>query len=287
MSRDSNSPGVALVTGCGEGIGLQTAIVLARAGYTTIASSRTLKPALIEASRSSEGRLHPRELDVRDAVRSREVLAEASELGPLRALVNNAGVPVNGFFETVSEETLREGIETNLVGPWRLTQLAVPYLKAGAPATVVQISSRGGRIGFPLLSGYAATKHALEGFSEAARHELAPLGIRVVLIEPGSVKTALHADADTDDALFAGARGAVIERMVRRNRRHVQRRGLDPEVVGLRVLRAIESSRPRLRQPIGSDARIPLAMKRLLPFRVLEITVGRALRNAGYPPVEG
>jgi NAD(P)-dependent dehydrogenase (short-subunit alcohol dehydrogenase family) len=286
LAEERGSRGVVVITGCGEGIGLRIAVLLARSGYIAVATTRSLRRELIEAGDRSEGMLCPRELDVRDAKRAREVLAEAVELGPLRAVVNNAGVPVNGFFETVDEDALRDGIETNFIGAWRLTQLAVPHLKAAAPATVVQISSRGGRVGLPLLAGYAATKHALEGFSEAARHELAPFGIRVVLIEPGSVKTALHADADTDDALFAGPRGAVIERMVRRNRRHVQRRGLDPDAVAVRVLKAIESPRPRFRQPLGLDARIPLAMKRMLPFRVMEATVGRALKSAGYPPAD-
>lgn len=276
--------GVAVVTGSGRGIGLRTAIALAAAGYETFATSRRIREELAAAAARGDGRLHPRELDVRDGARSEALLAEAAAHGPLQVLVNNAGVTVNGLFETVSEESLREGIETNFIGPWRLTQQAIPHMRKARPATVVQISSRVGRIGFPLLAGYAATKHALEGFSEAIRHELAPLGIRVVLIEPGGVRTSMHTgSAASDRLLFAGREGAAIERMVTRSRGYVSRRGLDPDAVARRVLKVVESPNPRLRHALGVDARVPLTLKRLLPFRLIETKVARILIDAGYP----
>jgi NAD(P)-dependent dehydrogenase (short-subunit alcohol dehydrogenase family) len=188
--RGYGRPMVVLVTGCRSGFGLLLAEGAARRGHVVYAGLRD--PAtdgeLRERTRGLDVR--PLALDVTHPAQRTEAVARIlSEQGRIDALVNNAGTPLGGFLEEVGEDELRGVFEVNFFGVWLLTREVLPAMRAQQRGTIVMMSSRSGRSAFPALGTYASSKFALEGLSEAWRHELRPFGIDVYLVEPGPFKT--------------------------------------------------------------------------------------------------
>ena len=273
-----------LVTGCSSGLGRETALLLARRGYRVFATMRRAAERggeLKAASDGSPGELVVAELDVTDADAARRVVDEAAARGDLEAVVNNAGITVAGFFEDLSDEDLRRVLETNFFGLCNVTRAAIPHLARRGRGTIVQLSSGAGRFTLPMLCAYAASKHAVEGLSEGLRHELAPLGIRVVLLEPGNYRTPMQL-GDQEIRGMRGAHGLAVRRLTEQTRRTVRRLGGDPEQAARVIVRAVESGPERLRRPVGLDAWGFIAAKRFLPFALWEVTVASVLRAAGY-----
>ncbi len=190
----------ALVTGTSTGIGEACTARLAQAGWTVFATVRRGEDAdRLKAHHS--GDIRPVLLDVGDRERMCAVIDEITSdpsVHGLDGLVNNAGVGTGGPTEYLSEDTWRWVFDVNLFAPVELTRLAMPLLRA-ARGRVVYIGSIGGRLCSPGLAPYSASKHALEALAEAQRHEFsrAKSGIKVALVEPGEVKTAIWDKADT------------------------------------------------------------------------------------------
>ena len=173
---------VVLVTGASSGIGEATATQMAAAGFTVYGAARRVDriaqlPGVI-----------PIAMDVTDEDQvSAAVQRIIDEQGSLDILVNNAGYAQYGPVEDISIDAARRQFDVNIFGLARLTQLVIPHMRAQGKGTIVNISSMGGRIYTPMGAWYHATKHALEGWSDCLRVELAPQGIEVIIVEPGGI----------------------------------------------------------------------------------------------------
>ena len=274
---------VVLITGCGSGIGLATAIEAARAGHVVYAGLRD--PASAAALTHAGGGLPitPLPLDVsRPEQRAAAVERVMSERGRLDVLVNNAGIALGGFLEQLDEDELRTVFDVNVFGAWGMTRAALPHLRASGAGLLVFMSSMAGRQALPGLGAYASSKFALEAMGEAFRHELGLFGVRVVLVEPGAYRTEIfgrnrrlsrHArDLASPYAPYAARLDALVARIAGRFAR-------DPAEVARRVVSLFDARRPGLRHPVGPDARLRSALLRVVPFGLFERVIRRALRT--------
>ena len=185
---------LAVVTGSSSGNGLETSLTLARNEFLTYATMRNLNKSENIKSLAEKKKLPLKivQLDVTDDVSvNNAVQTIVSEAGRIDVLVNNAGYLLFGAFEDLSLEEIKSQFETNFFGAVRVMQGVLPTMRNQRNGMIVNISSLGGRISFPFDSAYHGTKFALEGLSESMAYELEPFGIRVVLVEPGGIRTNL------------------------------------------------------------------------------------------------
>ena len=183
---------VAVVTGTSSGIGFETSLLLAKKGFVTYATMRNLGKSnkIIELKQKEKLPLEVLKLDVTDDKSVKEAIKKiASEQGTIDVLVNNAGYGLLGPLEELSIQEFKEQFEANVFGVIRVTQSVLPIMRKQRHGTIVNISSVAGRIGFPLTPAYVSSKFALEGLSESMAYELEQFGIKVILIEPGVIKT--------------------------------------------------------------------------------------------------
>ena len=264
-----------LVTGCSSGIGRATALRLAGSGWKVYASAR--RPESIADLRDAG--CQTLALDVTDEQSMRAAVDSIEQAeGAIGVLVNNAGYSQSGAIETVPLDAVRRQFETNVFGLVRLTQLALPKMRAQRWGKIVNVGSMGGRLSFPGAGHYHATKHALEAISDALRFELRGFGIDVILLEPGLITTEFGATAtgsiaDTqlagDDpyATFNTTVGAVTKGAYEGPMRLL---GGGPERVAKTIQRAIERRSPPARITITPSAKLTIALRRLLPDRAWE-----------------
>ena len=267
--------GSVLVTGASSGIGLASAVRLARAGWRVHGGVRTAEDAAALRERGIE----PVELDITD---SAQIAAAAQAVGPeLDGLVDNAGIAIAAPLELVPLAELRHQLEVNVVGQVAVLQAVLPALRR-ARGRVVLMGSIGGRSALPFLGPYAASKHALEAFADVLRVELAPWGIAVAIIEPASIATAIwQKGASRADELQAqlshDAAGLYTARVASFRRVALKRGpGIDSDVVAKAVERALTSSRPKARYLVGRDAHIRAWIERL-PTRLRDRVLARVL----------
>lgn len=272
---------IAWVTGASSGIGRAVTQYLAHAGYRVFASARRAEK--LEELRSDA--VVPLALDVTDPQAVAEAAARIAEVaGRLDVLVNNAGFGLYGTIEGASDGDVRRQFEVNVFGLGCVTRAALPLLRHGESPTIVNISSVVGKLALPFAGWYSATKHAVEAISDALRLETAPLGIRVVVVEPGAVKTDFDAvaldllDACNDPADYHPAKKGFREAVV-----DAYRTAPGPEVVARTVLRAVQSKRPRRRYAIPSSAQAFTVARRLLPDGAFDWILSRVLRLRRYP----
>jgi NAD(P)-dependent dehydrogenase (short-subunit alcohol dehydrogenase family) len=272
--------GTVLVTGASTGIGEATVLHLRELGFDPIAAVRK-----DEVAERLEGQgLRTTRIDVTDAD---QIAAAREALGdqPLAGLVNNAGIAVAAPLEVLPIDRLRQQLEINLIGQVAVTQAFLPALRR-ARGRIVNVSSIGGRVALPLISPYNASKFGLEGLSDSLRRELRSQGIDVILVEPGGVKTPIWekgnklADEMMDAEMPADPDqlyGRMIERVRAETAKIEQERGMEPSEVAEVIGTALTASRPRTRYLVGRDAKMRAAMARLLPDRVMDRLIGRAL----------
>jgi NAD(P)-dependent dehydrogenase (short-subunit alcohol dehydrogenase family) len=187
-----NKKMVAVVTGSSSGIGFETSLMLARNGYFTYATMRNLdkSDAIIDLKQKEKLPLEVLKLDVTNDKSVKEAIEKIeNEQETIDVLVNNAGYALVGALEELSIEEIKEQFETNVFGVIRVVQEILPIMRKQRHGTIVNISSLAGRIGFPLTSAYVSSKFALEGLSESMAYEVEQFGIKVILIEPGVIKT--------------------------------------------------------------------------------------------------
>ena len=270
-----------LVTGASSGIGQATALYLAEKGYSVIGTSRSMV-RLAELRHRADTRgldIAAVEMDVNSDHGVADVVpALEGEHGSIDVLVNNAGYSLWGPVESLSIDELREVIETNLFGAFRLVQAVLPGMVRRGGGTIVNITSIEGRIVTPFNGGYAASKFGLEGLSEALRLELWPLGVRVAVVEPGLFATRLI-DNQVISARAGDSRlpyAPYIERY-RQRRRKYDRLAKDPVKVAKVVHKIIKSRRPRFRYSVGAEATLGILAARFLPERLFEMLLRRAL----------
>jgi NAD(P)-dependent dehydrogenase (short-subunit alcohol dehydrogenase family) len=273
----------ALVTGASSGIGRATARRLDGAGWKVFAGVRKEEDAAALRAEGSE-RLEPLMLDVLDP---EAIAAAAARVGAepagLDGLVDNAGAAVAGPLEALPIEDFRRQVELNLTAQLAVTQAMLPAIRV-ARGRVVLISSMGGRVALPMTGAYHAAKFGLEGLGDSLRQELAPWGIKVVLVEPGSIDTPIWSRGEEDaDRIFAAAParmrelyGAAVERY-RYVIRETAERGVPPAKVAARIEHALEARRPRARYLVGMDAQVMARLKPLLPTPILDRLIARAM----------
>ncbi len=262
---------IVLVTGASSGIGRATALELLRAGHTVYGGARRVQS--LEAVSASGGHALP--VDVtNDADLERVVQRVLHQQGRIDALVNNAGFGLYGAAEDVPLDQARYQLEVNLFGPARLIQLVLPHMRERGSGTIVNVSSMGGEIAFPLGAWYHASKHALEAYSDALRQEVKRFGIEVVLIQPGLIRTEFG--GVTSQAVREisghGAYRELAEALAKSTDTLYSETGKasDPSVVAGTIRKAVEAARPRPRYPVGYMARPLLALNRFLPARLFD-----------------
>jgi NAD(P)-dependent dehydrogenase (short-subunit alcohol dehydrogenase family) len=250
---------VALVTGSSSGMGFATAITMARAGIHTYASMRNLKKSktITELASAEKLPLQVVQLDVNDKKSIKEIITKiVTEKERIDVLVNNAGYGLFGSLEDVSIEEMKAQFETNFFGVIRVTQLVLPIMRKQKSGTIVNVSSVGGRIALPILSAYQSTKFALEGLSESMSYELEPFGIKVVIIEPGAIRTNIMNSSiwakkaqDPKSPYFS-----QLQRIKDHFKSMMENESSPPDEVAKVILEAITSENPQLRYTVGQDA---------------------------------
>ena len=265
----------ALITGASSGFGLLTSVTLARRGWRVIATMRDLgRRTLLEDAARTAGVLERIEIHALDVTNSSQIETLAKELAGrslLHAIVNNAGFALPGFADDVTDAELRQQFDTNFFGATAVTRAFLPQLRQQGLGHIVMVSSVSGRLGFPGVGSYTASKFALEGWTETLRFEMKPLGIQVVLVEPGAFET----DIWTRNAkLSAGLQSSDSPNASRiagwRKRITGDQKRANPQVVADTLAAVLENPRPKLRYVVSKDAKAALIMRKLLPGSVFE-----------------
>lgn len=279
---DSTGPGMTrggvVVTGASSGIGRETARRLAARGFRVFGTVRREEDA---AGLRAEA-LEPVHMDVTDpasVAAARDAVLAALGGTPLVGLVNNAGVPAAGPLEFLPLPELRQALEVNVVGALAVTQAFLPALRRSG-GRILNMSSVSGRIAMPFAGPYAASKFALEALSDSLRRELLGSGVRVILIEPGSVRTPIWDKVQAPGTLerYDGTPYAAALLLVRRQALAGREKGLPASAVADAVLRALSVRRPPARIPVVTR-RLRFRAIQLLPDWVLDWAARRALRQ--------
>ena len=253
-----------LTTGANSGIGLATAVELARRGFRSIGSVRSEAKADVVHEAAAEAKVEVETvlLDVTDAAGCERVVRQVA---PLYGLVNNAGYGGAGAVEEVSDEEARHMLETLVVAPARLARLALPGMRERGGGRIVNVSSIFGLTTTPLSGWYQACKHALEGISDALRMEVAGEGVQVVLVEPGGIRTAIWDEVESTAEQRAGSRYATAYRRSATTTRLSRPFMGNPTSVARVIARALSTRFPSARYLVGPDAQTLALLERLAP----------------------
>lgn len=274
---------IAVITGSSSGFGMLTAIALAQKQIHVIATMRdpSRSGELLErAERAGVAeRIEVLRLDVTDSESIEQAVDEVlRKHGRIDILINNAGFAVGGFVEEVAMEQWRQQMETNFFGLVAMTKSVIPLMREQRSGQIINISSVSGRIGFPGYAPYAASKFAVEGFSESLRHELSPFGIRVVLVEPGAYRTpiwdkGLSRIPTVEDSPYEPRMKGILNYA-----RRAAQTAPDPQQVAALISSLVDYRYPRLRYPIGQGSLLGIWGKALLPWKWFEAIIERATR---------
>ncbi|KQR97286.1 retinol dehydrogenase [Williamsia sp. Leaf354] len=269
-----------LVTGAGRGIGLATTERLAGAGWQVYAGARSADHL---AALGALANVHPVRLDVTDP----DAVAALTDVLPdrLDAVVNNAGIVVQGPVEGVAPADIARQLDVNVTGQIAVTQAVLPLLRASA-GRIVFISSVSGRVTTPGTGVYSASKYALESLADALRIELRPWKIGVSLVEPGTTHTDIWTGMlDAFDAMVSGlsdehrrlyaSQNAGMRRLLPR----LQKTAVPPEKVATAVERALTDRRPRPRYLCDAPSRAQVALSAVTPTRVTDLVLSVATRK--------
>lgn len=260
----------ALVTGASSGIGEATAERLAGAGYTVFGTSR----------RAAQAGTRPFQMLPLDVTSDESVKAIVSEVmrlsGRIDLLVNNAGFSVAlAGDEESSIEQARSIFDTNFFGTVRMTRAVVPHMRRQGGGRIINIGSLLGFLPMPYMAVYAASKHAIQGYSESLDHELRTRGVRVLVVEPGVTKTQFDANLLEPDSRvdeYRDVRGALAKRW-----QEIAAQGDQPGAVADVVLKAANATRPKLRYPVGRVASMRM-LRRFAPAGVVDAAVRKNLQ---------
>jgi NAD(P)-dependent dehydrogenase (short-subunit alcohol dehydrogenase family) len=264
---------VAIVTGSSSGMGFETSLILARNGFYTYATMRKLdgegSKQLTDITKSENLPLQIIRLDVNDDKSVKDAISTiVKEKNRIDVAVNNAGYDLMGALEETSLDELKGQFETNLFGAVRVLQAVIPIMRKQGGGIIVNITSLGGRISFPFNSAYHATKFALEGLSESIQYELEPLGIKIIVIEPGGVGSnflknlKMVSKADPSNSPYGSIQNSVSEyfKLWAQNLTH-------PSEVAKTILHAVTSDNPEFRYVVGKDAMMTLESRKSMSDR--------------------
>lgn len=276
-----------VVTGASTGIGAATARAMADKGFHVLAGVRRDVDADALRGSGSAG-IEPVILDITvesDVAAIADRVARDPQRRPLRALINNAGIAVNAPVEALPIAEWRRQFEVNLFGHVSMIQALLPALLISS-GTIVNISSVGGKVVLPTYGAYAGSKYALEAVSDALRREVGPLGVKVVVVEPGAVRTEMaERGIATAEGLMANMTAAQLARYedlaatVTAQARSFGKDGVSAEHAAKVIAKAATASRPRTRYTVGRDAAILVRISRLVSDSVLDRIVLANLRS--------
>ncbi|HEY3485159.1 MAG TPA: SDR family oxidoreductase, partial [Ilumatobacteraceae bacterium] len=273
--------GTVLITGCSSGFGLLTAVAFARRGDDVVATMRDTGKAgaLLDAAGAAGVTVEVAPLDVCDqASIDATVDRVEAEHGGIDVLVNNAGVETFGAIHLSTGDDVLRQLDTNVAGIVRMVRAVAPGMIARRAGAIINVGSVAGSVGMPYGGLYAASKHAVEGLTEAMHFELAVHGIRVSVIQPGQFATDLGAksiivagmDEDTPEYVRWQAFRTAMRKLVQGEPR-------DPQLVADVIVEAATTDTPRLRWRAGDDAELVLSTKASMDFEAFEATMRAAL----------
>ena len=257
----------AVVTGASSGIGKAVAATLRDRGYQVIGTSRKPDAA---APDSLVAGVDYRALDLTDP---KSIDSFAEGLDVVDVLVNNAGESQAGPLEELPADAIDRLFRLNVLGPIRLTQRILPRMRERRSGRIVMVGSMLASFPIAYRSSYAASKAAIKGFATAARLELAPFGVWITTVEPGSINTGLTERRTryiSENSEYAGDFGTVIARLD-----HNLQHGIAPQKVAETIAKAIEAPRPKPLYAVGSNAPLVFAFRRLAPRTVVERIIAR------------
>jgi NAD(P)-dependent dehydrogenase (short-subunit alcohol dehydrogenase family) len=275
---------IAVVTGSSSGFGLLTSLELAQKGFHVIATMRDMKRGLSLVKQAErlgvKARIQLFELDVTSnhSITNWKIFME--KLGRIDVLVNNAGYAGAGFVEEIPVEEYRKQFETNVFGVIGVTQAVLPMMRKQRKGRIITISSISGRVGFPGLSPYVSSKHALEGWSESLRLEMKPFGIDVVIIEPGSFQTNIWSSGKqvTENSLKIDS--PYYEKM-KKLEQHIEKgtnKFGDPVLVAKLIVGIAQKKQTSLRYMVGKGVKVTVILKFVLPWRLWEKLILKQLK---------
>jgi NAD(P)-dependent dehydrogenase (short-subunit alcohol dehydrogenase family) len=264
-----------LITGASSGIGRTTAELFSARGWNIAATMRNPDPTHPLATMPGVKIIR---LDVTDVSSVEQAVKETIErFGQLDIVVNNAGYGAVGVFEAAAEDQIRKQFETNVFGVMNVTRAVLPYFRNRGQGTIINVTSMGGLITFPLYSVYHASKWAIEGFTESLMYELRGFNIKVKLVEPGAIKTDFYSrsmELFRKEGLTAYDKyqNSIFPKMQK-----VGEEAPGPEVVAVKIYKAATDDTFRLRYPVGNNAPLLLTIRRLLPNSWFFWTVRKVL----------
>ena len=274
-----------VITGASTGIGEACALRLDKQGWRVFAGVRKDEDGARVKAQASD-RLQPVIIDVTDEAliaAAAATVREAVGEGGLAGLVNNAGIVVAGPLEFLAPEDLRQQLEVNVIGQIVVTQAFLPLIRKGK-GRIVNIGSIAGKMATPFLGPYSASKFAMEALTDSLRQELRPWGIRVAIVEPGSIATPIwkKSQAMAEElernlpeeamALYGKAFTAMREAA-----RKFEQAGIPPDEVAKVVEHALTSSRPKPRYVVGRDAQIQRVIAKVVPDSVRDVIVAQQM----------
>ncbi len=261
------------ITGASSGIGATTATYFLQRGWNVAATMRDIhgNHGLVPSDRL---KLYSLDVTNKPSI-DMAVLEMLDDWGSIEAVVNNAGYGTMGLFESASYEDITRQFDVNLFGAMLVTQAFLPHFRSQRRGTFVNVSSVGGRCGFPLHSLYNSSKFALEGFSESLWHELHPLGIGVKLVEPGSVATNFYGPSarklePLQDGQYINMHKACAEQC-----KKLRSRGVSPRKVAKTIYKASTGRLSKIRYPVTAESWWLNVGLRILPHQTLRAIIGR------------
>ena len=259
---------VALITGCSSGIGYETALMLGRNGFRTFATMRNTKKSdsLQEIIRKEGLDVNIHQLDVNDNESIENTINNIkNETNRIDVLINNAGFGLVGFFEDLTLDEIRDQFETNFFGVLNITKKIIPIMRLQKSGTIINISSGAGQVGFPGISAYVSTKFAIEGFSESLTYELLPYGIKVVIIEPGVIKTNFFRNCKVSEhSVKKNSTYSTSLDKFQKNIEIMQEHATSPTDVAKVIIQVLGNSEPKQRYIVGNDVAMILEAKKNL-----------------------
>lgn len=266
---------VALITGCSSGIGYETSILLAKNGFRTYATMRNTDKGdkLKEIAEKENLDLKIIKLDVTDDYSIQNAIKEiVQETNRIDVLVNNAGNNIAGAVEDLSIEEFKEQFETNFFGLIRVTKVVLPIMRKQNNGIIVNLSSITGKMAIPLNSAYVSSKFAVEGFSESIRYELEDFGIKVILIEPGVIKSNFYENIKMSKNSLIDPKSAYqpITQKIFEAFFPMLEYAFPTKIVADVILEAVNSDNPNIRYTVGDDAKSIIEARKKLSDKEFE-----------------
>ncbi|MBF0483453.1 MAG: SDR family oxidoreductase [Candidatus Omnitrophica bacterium] len=281
----NTSPKIILITGCSSGFGMLTAVHLSTKGHKVIATLRDLSKNTDLKNRAKEFNttIDIQQLDVNKPETITTTIEYIKQkYGRIDILINNAGYSIGGFFEDLSDQDIRSIMETNFFGVQNLTRSVLPIMREQKQGKIINISSVSGLTTYPGLSGYNASKWALEAFSECLYYEVKQFGINVCLIEPGSYRTKIFEENGRYAENFNNPQSPyyqisqslkeLVMQSIKNNKR-------DPMAIAYLIEKLINQKNPPLRNILGINVKTIYVLRKILPFKIFSFIIESIFKN--------